>query len=75
MKSKKLKKIGAKAFSGCKKLKTITFTSKKITTVGAKAFSGVAKTCKVKVPASCVKKYRKLFRAHGLPAKARVVKA
>ena len=72
VKSKKLKSIGKKALFGCKKLKSIKFASKKISKVGAKAFKGVPKTCTVKVPAACVKKYRKLFRAKGLPANAKV---
>ena len=54
-------KIGKNVFNGCKNLKSITITSKKINYVGKNAFKNIPKKCRIKVPASKVKDYRKLF--------------
>lgn len=47
---KNVKKIGAKAFFGCKKLKTVTFKSKKALKIGSKAFKGIKANCRINVP-------------------------
>ena len=65
--------IGASAFKGCKKLKTITISSKKLKTVGKKAFSGIYAKAKVKVPSSKKKAYKKLLKGKGLGKKAKIV--
>ena len=57
--------IGAKAFSGCKKLKKITVKSKTIKKVGKNAFENIHKKCVIKVPASKLKKYKKLMNKKG----------
>ena len=73
----KTNSIGANAFNGCKNLKTITITSTKLTskTVDAKAFKGVPAGTVIKVPASKLKAYKKLFAKKGLSSKVKVVKA
>lgn len=65
---RKGKKIGASAFYGCKKLKTITIKTKKLTSnhVGANAFKGVYSKAQVKVPSGKKAAYKKLLRAKGL---------
>nr|MCR4716114.1 leucine-rich repeat domain-containing protein [Lachnospiraceae bacterium] len=54
--------IGANAFFGDKKLKTITVNSTKIKSIGAKAFKGVPKTAKAKLPKAKKKAYKKLMK-------------
>lgn len=54
-------KIGKNAFKGCKNLKSIIIKSKKINYVGKNAFKNIPKKCRIKVPASKVKDYQKLF--------------
>lgn len=61
----KVTAINAKAFSGCKKLKKITVKSKTITKVGKNAFKNIHKKCVIKVPASKLKKYKKLMKKKG----------
>ncbi len=56
-------KIGKQAFYGCKKLRAITIKSKKLKSVGSKAITGIHKNAVIKVPASSLKKYRKLFKS------------
>ena len=58
-----IKTIGANAFSGCSKLKSITVSSKKLTSVGKNAFQGIHKKAVFKVPAKVKKKYKKLINA------------
>ncbi|MBU5430527.1 leucine-rich repeat protein [Kineothrix sp. MSJ-39] len=81
--NKKLKKltipkncsyIGAEAFAGCTKLKTLTIKSKKLTekTVADHAFKGISKKTVIKVPKSKVDTYRKLFREKGLNKKVKI---
>lgn len=68
---KNVKKIGAQAFYGAKKLKKITIKTKSLTSVGAGAFKGVTKKITVKVPAGKKKTYKKLLKKKGLPTKAK----
>ena len=71
---KNVKKIGSNAFSGCKKLKTLTIKSKKLTSSGLakKAFAGITKKPKVVVPKSKLKTYKKLFKKKGLAKSVKV---
>lgn len=58
---KNVKVISDNAFSGCRKLKTITVKSKKISKVGKKAITNIVKKAVIKVPKSKVKAYKKKF--------------
>lgn len=58
--------IGAYAFYGDSKLKTVKIKSKKIKSVQKKAFFGVAKKVTIKVPASVKSKYKKMLKNAGL---------
>ena len=64
----KVKKIGKQAFYGCKKLKKIKINTKKLISknVGSKAFAKIDPKATVKVPASCLKSYKKLLQKKGL---------
>lgn len=65
--------IGAKAFWGCKNLKTIKISSKKLTmkNVGSQAFKKVSATATIQVPKSKMKSYKKIFRKRGLGNKTK----
>lgn len=67
-----VKKIGAKAFYGCSKLGTVTFSSKKYTTksIGAKAFAKVRFNAFVIVPEKKLTAYKKLLKKKGIPSTA-----
>ncbi len=54
--------IGKQAFYKCKKLKKVTIKSTKLKSVGKKAFGKNAKKFSVKMPKSCRKAYKKLFK-------------
>ena len=56
---KNVTKIGANAFSKCKKLKKVQITSKKLKKVTKKSFAGIAKKVVIKVPKSKKKAYKK----------------
>ena len=58
----KVTAIGAGAFKGCKKLKTITIKSLTIKSVGKKAIKGIYRKAKIKVPKAKLKAYKKLFK-------------
>ena len=60
---KNVTKIGKNAFSGDKKLKTITIKSAKLKSIGKNAIKGIQKKAKIKVPKKQLKKYKKLFKA------------
>ena len=70
---KYVKKIGAKAFYGCGKLKKITIRTAKLTgkTVGANAFKGLYAKAVFKCPKAKLKAYKALFRKKGAPKKAK----
>ncbi|MBR6889637.1 MAG: leucine-rich repeat protein, partial [Clostridia bacterium] len=70
---KYVKKIGAKAFYGCGKLKTITLRTAKLTgkTVGANAFKGLYAKAVFKCPKAKLKAYRALLAKKGAPKKAK----
>lgn len=70
----KVKKIGKQAFANCKKLKKITIKTTKLTSksVGKNAFKGIYKKPTVTVPKKKKKEYKKLLKAKGVPAKAKI---
>lgn len=59
---KNVKIIGTKAFYNCPKLTKITISTKVLTKVGQKAFSKSGENCKIKVPKSKSKAYKKLLK-------------
>lgn len=71
---KNIKKINVNAFKGCKNLKTITINSKSLKTIGKNAFKGINSKARIKVPASRLKKYKKLFKEKGLKSTVKIVK-
>ena len=71
---KNVTSIGASAFSGCKNLKKITVKSKVLSKVGKNALKGIHAKCKIKVPASKLKKYTTKFKKKGQKSGVKVVK-
>lgn len=69
-----IKSIGKEAFYNCKKLKTITLQSKKIKTVGKNAFKNIYSKANIKVPSSCLTKYKKLFKGKGQKSSVKIKK-
>ncbi len=65
--------IGASAFLGDGKLKTIKVESKVLKKVGKKALKGVSASCKIKVPKNQRKAYAKKFKKKGQKSSVRVV--
>lgn len=74
--SSNVSKIGAKAFYGCKKLKSITIKTTKLTskTVGSKAFKGISSKAVIKVPDKKLSSYKKVLKAAGAGAKVKIKK-
>ena len=66
--------IGAKAFSGCKKLTRITIASTKLTkkVIAKNAFKGIQKSVIIKVPKKKIAAYKKLFKSKGLSSKVKI---
>lgn len=56
-------KIGKEAFSGCRKLKTITIKSTKLKTIGANAIKNIYKKAKIYCPKKKRNAYKKLFKS------------
>lgn len=71
---KNITTIGANAFSGCTKLKTITINTKLLTAknVSKDAFKGITSNTVIKVPKSKVAAYTKLFQKKGLSKKVKI---
>lgn len=71
-----VKTIGARAFYGCKKLRTVLIKNTQMTgkTVGAKAFKGTYAKLTVKVPAKKLKSYKKILLNRGVSKKAVIKK-
>ncbi len=69
-----MKKIGKKAFYGCKKLTKVTIKTKKLTakTVGAKAFAKCSKLKTVKVPKKKKAAYKKWLNKKGVRKAAKI---
>ena len=73
---KNVSKIGAGAFSGCKKLKNIKITSTQLTkkSVGKNAFKGIAKKAVIKVPKKKLKSYQKILKGKGQAKSVKIKK-
>lgn len=69
-----VKKIGAKAFENCKKLKTITIKSTQIKSIGKNACKGIPKKARVKVPKKKLSSYKKMLKNAGLNKKVKISK-
>lgn len=71
---KNITTIGANAFSGCTKLKTITINTKLLTSknVSKDAFKGISANTVIKVPKSKLAAYTKLFQKKGLSKKVKI---
>ena len=69
-------KIGANAFSGCKKLKNIKITSTQLTkkSVGKNAFKGIAKKAVIKVPKKKRKAYKNILKGKGQAKSVKIKK-
>lgn len=69
-----VKRIGKQAFANCKKLKSITIKTNKLNakTIGNKAFKGVNARVTIKVPKKKLKLYKKILRAKGVSASAKI---
>lgn len=67
----KVTSIASKAFSGCKKLKSIKVKSSSIKSVGKKAFYKVPKSAKASVPKKKKATYKKLFKKGGFKGKVK----
>ena len=73
---KKIKTIGANAFSGCKNFKTIKITSTSLTkkSVGKNAFKGIYKKAVIKVPKKKLKSYQKILKGKGQAKSVKIKK-
>ena len=71
---KNITSIGANAFNGCTKLKTITINTKLLTAknVSKYAFKGISSDTVIKVPKSKLAAYTKLFQKKGLSKKVKI---
>ena len=69
--NEQLKTIGKNAFKNCTALKSVRIYSKAIKKVGKAAFKGLPKKCVMRVPASKVKAYKKLFKKAGFNGKVK----
>ena len=67
---KNVTSISQEAFSGCKKLKTVTINAAKLKTVGTNAFAGISSKATFKCPKKLLKKYKKLIQKNA-PKKAK----
>ena len=72
---KNVKTIGKNAFRGCKRLKSIVVKGTKITKVKSNVLKGIHSKCKISVPKSKLKAYKKLFKGKGQKKTVKVVKA
>ena len=73
---KNVSKIGAKAFYGCSKLKTLKIKTTKLTAkkIGSKAFSKTPKSMKVTIPKKKFKTYKSMLIKKGVNKKAKLKK-
>ena len=71
---KNITTIGANAFNGCTKLKTITINTKLLTSknLSKDAFKGITVNTVIKVPKSKLAAYTKLFQKKGLSKKVKI---
>ncbi|MBR6402626.1 MAG: leucine-rich repeat protein [Eubacterium sp.] len=68
---KNVKSIGANCFSGCKKLKKITFKGSSLKKVGSNSFKKTSFSMVVVTPKSVKTKYAKLLKRGGISKKAK----
>ena len=66
--------INANAFNGCTNLKTIKIKSKNLKSIGKNAFKGINPKAKIKVPSSCLEKYKKLLAKKGQKSTVKITK-
>ena len=66
--------IGSRAFSDCKKLKTVQIKTKKLKKIGKRAFKNCKRGMTFKLPKSKYKKYKKMLKKSGVPAKTKFKK-
>lgn len=71
---KNVRTIGASAFAGDAKLKSIVVKATALKSVGKKALKGVNAKCRIKVPKKKLKAYTRLFKGKGQKAGVKVVK-
>ena len=73
---KNVSKIGANAFSGCKKLKNIKITSTQLTkkSVGKNVFKGIDKNAVIKVPKKKLKAYKNILKGKGQAKSVKIKK-
>lgn len=64
-----VKKIGAKAFYGCKRLKKITVRSSNIRSIGKKAFTSINGSAVIRVPSKKLAAYKKLLKKAKISSK------
>ena len=62
-----ISKIGAGAFKGCSKLKTVIIKTTGLKSIGSKAFKGIASKATFTVPKYKYSKYKKLIKKAGAP--------
>jgi len=68
---KNVTKIGAEAFSECKKLSKIEFEGSSVKTIGNNAFKDIGKKALFKLPGKAVNTYLTLIKKAGAPSKSR----
>lgn len=68
-----VKKIGSKAFYGCKNLRSVVVKGSKISSFGSNSFGKIHAKAKAKVPKSCRKTYKKKFKKAGLKGRRQKV--
>lgn len=66
--------IGASAFAGDGKLKSIVIKSTSLKSVGSKAFKGINAKCKIKVPKKKLTAYKKKLRNKGQKSSVKITK-
>lgn len=71
---KGVEQIGGSAFKNCKKLKKLVVKSAKLKKVGKNALRGIKFNAKIKVPATKLAGYKKLFKNKGQGRKVKIVK-
>lgn len=69
-----LQTIGKNAFKNCKKLQNLTIKSKKLKSVGKTALKGINTKCKIKVPSSKAKSYKRVFKSKGQKSTVKIAK-
>ena len=73
---KNVSRVGANAFSGCKKLKNIKITSTQLTkkSIGKNVFKGIDKKAVIKVPKKKLKAYKNILKGKGQAKSVKIKK-